>query len=342
MTRDLLARPGHATPAERFARADAAIWSAYGLHPTERFVRLERPAARIRLLDVRPDAHPTAAPSAWTEAPVLLIHGTVGPGGWPSLIASLAPARFLVLDRPGWGGSDPLPVSGSSYRRMAADLVRGALDALGIERVTVIGGSIGNVWALSTAQHHPSRVERVVLLGGGPLVDAVQPPAFIRVLASPLGALIVRLPVSPDRARSILRESGHGPSLESGRIPEAFIDWRVSLSNDTHAMRHERTMVRSLLRGRAWRPGFIFGDDGLRSIDTRVAMVFGTADPTGDVSLWQRFIDLLPNGELHVVPGAGHMAWFDDPAGVAETVDRFLERPEPGVQAGRSRSSGPM
>jgi 4,5:9,10-diseco-3-hydroxy-5,9,17-trioxoandrosta-1(10),2-diene-4-oate hydrolase len=253
----------------------------------------------------------------------------------------MAPARFLVLDRPGWGGSDALPVTGASYRRTVADLLVRVLDALGLERVTVIGGSIGDVWALSLAQHHPERVVRVVLLGGGPLVDGVQPPGFIRLIASPLGALIVRLPVSPDRARSILRDSGHGPSLDAGRIPDAFIDWRVALSNETAAMRHERTMVRSILGRQGFRPGFAFDDDELRSIPTPVAMIYGTADRTGDLAMWERFTRLLPNGELHVADGAGHMPWFDDPAGVAGTIDQFLGRPAVGDQAGRSRSAGP-
>ena len=55
-------------------------------------------------------------------------------------------------------------MAASDYRRLSAEILRGVLDELGIEQVTVIGGSIGNVWALSLAELHPSRVDRVVLL----------------------------------------------------------------------------------------------------------------------------------------------------------------------------------
>ena len=83
-------------------------------------------------------------------------------------------------------------------------------------------------------------------------------PPFIRVVASPIGAIIVRLPVGSDRVRSILRDSGHGPSLDAGRIPEAFVDWRVANDTETIAMRHERSMVRRVVDGSSYRAGITF------------------------------------------------------------------------------------
>jgi pimeloyl-ACP methyl ester carboxylesterase len=233
-------------------------------------------------------------------------------------------ARFIVVERPGWGGSDPLDFSDHSYRTVASDILRGVLDALGIERTVVIGGSIGDVWALSLAEAHPSRVERVVLLGGGPLVEEARRPSFIRLIASPLGALIVRLPVSADRTKSILSDSGHGPSLDAGRIPDELIDWRVSLSNDTPAMRHERAMIRSIVSGAGWVHGFLFDDAALAAIEVPTLLVYGTADAVGSVDTWTKVVAAMPHAELRVIDKAGHMPWFDEPVAVAALVDGFL------------------
>ena len=298
--------------AARYQKAERALWDHYGLQPIERFIQLDSPAVRLRVLEVG------------SGEPMLLVHGTVGSGSWPSLIKELPGYRCIVVDRPGWGPSEPVDFSKLDYRRVVADILRGVLDVLDIEHTAVVGGSIGDVWALSLAEHYPSRVDRIILLGGGPMVPDIRPPQFIRTLASPIGAIIVRLPVKPDRVRSILRDSGHGASLDTGGIPAPFIDWRVALSNDTASMRHERDMVRSVLGSSGWKPGFMFEDRQLAQIKHRTLLIYGTADPTGSVELWRRFTDALPHGELRVVDGAGHMPWFDDARQVAGDIQRFL------------------
>ena len=210
----------------------------------------------------------------------------------------------------------------------------GLLDALDIDRVDVVGGSIGDVWALSLAKHHPDRVGRIVMLGDGPLVADIQPPPFIQLLRTPVGALIVRLPMSADRLRSILRQNGHGQSLDDGRIPAQFIDWRRSIANDTRSIRHERDMVRAILDRDGWKPGFAFDDAELQRIEHPTLLVHGTADPTGSAELWRRVTRSLGNGRLETIDGAGHQPWFDDPRRVAKLVEQFLSGPPQALSGG--------
>jgi pimeloyl-ACP methyl ester carboxylesterase len=53
-------------------------------------------------------------------------------------------------------------------------------------------------------------------------------------------------------------------------------------------------------------------------------MVLGTEEPVASIDLWQQFVGLLRHGELHVVDGAGHLPWYDDPAGVGGRIRAFL------------------
>jgi 2-hydroxymuconate-semialdehyde hydrolase len=198
------------------------------------------------------------------------------------------------------------------------------LDALELDRTHVIGASIGNVWALRAAQAHPKRVRRVVLFGGGPLLSQIPPPRIIRMIASPLGALMVRVGENPKRVKAILRGNGHGASLDAGRIPQAYIDWRVSLSRETPSMRSERDMVRSLLAGKRWKPGLTFTDEELAKLRHPLLMIYGSQDPVASVDIWRRFVDLLPDADLKVVDSAGHVPWLDEPVGIAESTHRFL------------------
>ena len=183
------------------------------------------------------------------------------------------------------------------------------------------------MWALRLAAQHPSRVRRVVLLGAGPIASDARVPGIIRLLASPAGALMVRMPGNRSRLRSILRQSGHGPSLDDGRIPDEFLDWRVSLERETESMRHERDMVCAIVKGKSYRPGLTFDDAELAAIRQPTLHVHGTSDETvGPAESWQRVADTLPHGELRLIDGAGHMPWFDDPDRVAEQRPHLPDR----------------
>jgi len=304
---------GGSTRAEGYQEAERRLWQHYDLRPAERFLDLAAPVARLRVLEVG------------SGDPVLFVHGTVGPGGWASLIGKLPGFRSIVLDRPGWGLSSEVDFSGQDYGTLVAEILRGTLDALELERVHVVGGSIGNVWALRLAALHPSRVDRVVLLGAGPIRSDARVPGIIRLLASPAGAVMVRMPSNRSRLQSILQQSGHAPSLADGRIPEEFIDWRVRVERETDSMRHERDMVCAIVKGKSYRPGLTFADAELAAIRQPVLHIHGTADETvGSPESWKRVADALPRGELHLVDGAGHMPWFDELDLVAAEVDRFL------------------
>jgi pimeloyl-ACP methyl ester carboxylesterase len=301
------------TRAARYLEAERKLWQHYGLEPQEQFLELDAPGARLRVLEVG------------SGEPVLFVHGTVGPDAWASLVSELPGFRSIVLDRPGWGLSSAIDFAGQDYGKLVARILDATLDALDLERAHVVGGSIGNVWALRLASQHPSRVRRIVLMGGGPIVAEAAVPGIIRLLASPAGTLMVRLPDNPARLRSILRKSGHEASLAAGRIPDEFIDWRVAVGRETDSMRHEREMVRAIVRGKSYRPGLTFDDAELAAIPHPTLHVYGTADHTvGSNEIWGRVADALPRGELRLVEGAGHMPWFDDSTRVATEVRDFL------------------
>lgn len=257
---------------------------------------------------------------------ILFVHGTAGAGPvWAPIAKELEGFRCLFLDRPGWGLSSAIDYSRSEYQTLVVDVLTGTLDALGVESAHVIGGSIGNLWALRLAQARPSRVDRVVLIGGGPLFSEIDVPAIIKLLASPLGAVMARLPEKQARVLSIVRGNGHGASLDAGRMDE-FIEWRVALGRETDSMRHERDMVRSIVEWRqgSFRPGLLMKDEEVVGIDQPTLMVYGTEDPVGNVEKWEHFIDLLPQGVFRVVDGSGHMPWLDDPVRIGGLVGGFL------------------
>lgn len=295
-----------------YREAERLLWDRFGLEPSERFIELAEPAAmRLRVVEVG------------SGKPVLFIPGTGGTGPyWAPLVRELAGFRSIMLDRPSWGLSSAVDYRGVDYGSFAADSLVNVLDALGLDKVDLVGASVGNVWALRLAQRHPDRVGRVALIGGMPS-RAVPVPRFFKILTSPIGAIIVRIPMTAKMLRSQLDAIGHGPGVAAGRMDD-FIAWRVAFGRYTPSMRNERAMTRAMLTPEGWRPGFPIEDAELGEIQRPVRMIFGSADPTGSIETWTRFTDALPHGELVTVEGAGHLPWWDEPSRVAEAVSSFI------------------
>jgi pimeloyl-ACP methyl ester carboxylesterase len=297
----------------RYRAAERLLWSQYELRPSEYFVEVGSPPVRLRILEVG------------SGPPLLFAHGTAGSGpAFAPLLQKLSDFRCLLFDRPGFGMSDPVRYSAGSFGRTVADLQSQLLDALGISTVDVVGHSIGGLFALRLAFHHPERVRRIVLLGAGPIVDAAGVPPIIRVIASPLGALFVRLIARPAATRAMLRGNGHGPSLDDKRIKSEWIDWRTSVSRDTDSMRHERMMVRALVAGRHYRPHLTMTTAELGMISHSTLMLVGTSDPTGSRSVWTQTIAAMPHGRVIFFDGAGHMLWLDEPNRIVSEMQQFL------------------
>lgn len=310
---DTIVPPSAGAAVQQYRDSERALWEHYGLQPTERFIELDSPQVRLRVLEVG------------SGEPLLFVHGTGGIGPyWAPLVRELGAFRCLMLDRPGWGLSSPIDFAKHEYNTLVANLLSGVLAALDVDRAHVVGASIGDVWALRLAQRHPTRVGRIVLMGGGPLLADVPVPRIIKLIASPMGALMVRLPEKPGRVRSILRQIGHGASLDTGRIPDEYVEWRATLGRKTDSMRNERDMIRAIVSRAGFRPGLTFEDAELAAIRQPTLLVYGTADPTAPIDLWKRFARLLPRGELNLVADGGHMPWLDDPTLVASHVNRFL------------------
>lgn len=100
---------------------------------------------------------------------VVLLHGLSG--CWQNWLESILPLaadhRVIAIDLPGFGES-PMPdatISVSGYARIVAEL----LEALGVERATIVGNSMGGFVGCEMAIRFPARVERLVLVAAAGL-----------------------------------------------------------------------------------------------------------------------------------------------------------------------------
>ncbi|MEQ4193529.1 alpha/beta hydrolase [Streptomyces sp. YIM 103828] len=99
--------------------------------------------------------------------PVVLLHGS-GPGatGWSNFsgnLGEIAAAGFRVIapDMPGWGDSDAQATEEMDHDATLVEF----LDALGLEKVALVGNSMGAHTAVRFATLHPGRITHLVTMG---------------------------------------------------------------------------------------------------------------------------------------------------------------------------------
>jgi non-heme chloroperoxidase len=229
--------------------------------------------------------------------------------GWPdswfsfSRVAELMPVgyRLLLLDQRGYGESDR-PDAGYSIAGMAAD-VAAFLDALSIDRATVVGHSFGSFVARRVAIDYPSRVERLALIGSGWLGsnDVLRDVyASLRDLTDP---------VSRDFARDFQASTAFSP------VPEPFF---------------EKIVTESLkLPARLWPEllGSVLEYDDrseLGGISAPTLLLWGDRDALFSRDDQDRLAAAIPESTLRVYPEIGHCPNWECPDAVAGDIVSFL------------------
>ena len=171
--------------------------------------------------------------------PVVFLHGW--PDSWFSFsrVLPLLPESFraVAIDQRGFGDSDR-PESGYAIPEMGADVIA-ILDALKMERATLVGHSFGSFVARQAAIAQPERVAALVLIGTGfaasnPVTRELQ--NVLRDLPDPIPvefardfqASTVYRPVPPEFFERIV--------AESLKLPPRL--WRLAIDSLIEYRRH--------------------------------------------------------------------------------------------------------
>ena len=237
--------------------------------------------------------------------PVVFLHGYTD--SWNSfrlVLDALSEQRHAFApDQRGHGDSEK-PERGYDVEGLAKDAL-GFLDALGIERATIVGHSLGSFIAQSLAISHPERVERLVLIGSAAAIKG----------HSGLGeflAAVSEWPAAPDRAsiREFQEGTVHAP------IPEWFLE--AVIAESAKVPLH---VWRSALAG------LLDADltDRLAAIRLPVWIVWGERDALFTHSDQEALVASIPGARLSVYPDVGHAPHWERPREFVRDLERFLD-----------------
>ena len=255
-----------------------------------------------------------------TGEPVfILLHGFgASLFSWHEVTTPLAEyGTVIAYDRPAFGLTErPLEWKGESpySQDSQVELVIGLMDALGIEKATLVGNSAGGTVSMLTALKYPERIESLILVdpavyaGGGA-------PAWIRPL---LGTPQMRH-VGPLIARQIqaqgvefIKTAWHDPSkisqatFDGYQKPLQVEDWDKALWELTLSSRESGLTER------------------VNEFNLPILVITGDDDRIVPTEQSLRLAAEIPNADLVVIPQCGHLPHEECPDEFMQAVQDFL------------------
>ena len=270
-----------------------------------------------RLLEL--DDGRTVGYATWGDpegTPVFIGHGTPGsrldryPGIDDPEWVRRQRVRFVGVDRPGYGYSNPWPEA--SLLDCAEDFVRVA-DDLGLERFRALGASGGAPYVIALGALAPERVVRIAVVSGAAEIGLEEEETAEEVAAE-LG----------EEARMLREEPEEWYAGFEAAVPE--VDRRVL----------ERPEVRAIIIGmfqEAVRQGAVgWIDDNLRlgrpwpfrpgEVVAEVRFHHGEEDTNAPPQPVKELAERMPRSQLRLYPGEGHISVFDK--SIKEIVEGLL------------------
>jgi 2-hydroxymuconate-semialdehyde hydrolase len=245
--------------------------------------------------------------------PVLLIHGS-GPGvsawaNWRLTIPDLAQHfRVIAPDMVGFGFSERPQHYQYNMQNWVSQAL-GLLDALGIERASVVGNSFGGGLALSLAIHHPERVNKLILMG------SVGVPFTI--------------------TEGLDRVWGYEPSLAEMKVLlDIFAYSRVLVSDELAQLRynasirpgfHESFSAMFPAPRQQWVDAMVSDVNAIKALPHPTLIIHGRDDQVIPLQNAYDLVQLIECSELHVFGQCGHWTQIEHAKRFNQLVVNFLQ-----------------
>lgn len=244
---------------------------------------------------------------------VVMLHGS-GPGatGWANFSRNVEPFvnagyRVILLDCPGWGKSDTI-INTGSRSDLNARALKGLMDTIGLEKAHIVGNSMGAHSTVAFALANPSRVGKLILMGGGtggPSQFVPMPTEGIKLIGQ-----LYRNPTI-DNLKKMMNVFVYDASHLTEELYEA------RLNNMLNRRDHLENFVKSLEANPKQFPDY---GHRLGEIKTPTLVVWGRDDRFVPLDVGLRLIWGIPNAQMHIFNQCGHWAQWEH----ADTFNRMV------------------
>ena len=249
---------------------------------------------------------------------VILLHGVgCSVEFWERNITALAREhRVFAVDIVGFGRTDK-PEVVYTFELMA-DFVLDFMNAMGIDKASLVGNSMGGAISITVAAQAPERVKKIVLVDPVGLGTGQSP--VMRLMALPV---IGNVLTKPSR-KGVVRQMQlclYDPSQAS----DDFIDRVAAIGSLPGNQRSFLSLLRETSNLFGVKKGIVADFSArLKRIKTPILMIWGRQDRILPVADGEAAVERMADVTLHVMNRAGHLPQIDKPEEFNATVLDFL------------------
>lgn len=239
---------------------------------------------------------------------MVFVHGGLSDGRmWQPQLDSLADAFTVVAwDEPGAGRSADLPQAFGldDY----ADCLAAFIEQLELGPAGVVGHSWGGTLSQALYARHPELVASLILYGSYAGWKGSLPEAEVRARMALCEEMIAAPPAEFDP---------NLPGLFAGDAPAEYVELLEAMARDVRMESVEQ-------------PARVMAETDQRELLPQITaptlLIWGESDARSPLTVAHQFKEAIPNAELVVLPGAGHMSNLEQPELFTAAIRRFLER----------------
>ena len=226
-----------------------------------------------------------------------------------------AHGRVIAMDLPGFGYSDP-PPNGDYTISNYARLLESFLEALSIERSTLVCHDFGGPIVLTYALQHPEKYERLIILDTFLHTDLPPWPLSMKIAKiRPIGEIFMWLG-GKSIARAGLEDGVMDKSLISDEIVQRYY------MPDGNPDKLNTTMLGTLRID--YMEDLEFIEKNLGTIDKPTLILWGENDKYLPLSLGERIHKDIVGSKMEIMPDCGHFVQEDQPEKATKIIAEFL------------------
>ena len=286
----------------------------------------DQEASGFEPFEIRLHGHRAIYRRAGAGPPVVLIHGMLNSSRHWETVADRLASEYTVIAPDLLGHGDSATTQGDYSLGAHASGIRDVLSAIGVDRATIVGHSLGGGVAMQFFYQFPQRCQRMVLISSGGLGREVSWP--LRLTAGPGAEALVAL-ASSGAALSAL---GWGADRLRRRGARGATYFRAAARalgelEEPGSRRAFLGTLRSVIGARGQR---VNARDRLYLAGALPTLVvWGGRDRTIPVEHGHAAHATIPGSSLKILPRAAHFPHLEDPDGLAGALRDFLATTSP-------------